>query len=307
MPLDPYLARQMRLLDGLAWSDIEAGVGVDQLQAYAVDPSEWVMPPVTVVDDSVPSPAAAVPVRIYRPAEPSDRCVLWLHGGGFGGGDLDMPESHVVSAELAYRANATVVAVGYRLASEGTRFPAPVDDAQVAWHWAQSEFGPTGAAFIGGASAGAAIALSTALRLRESSVGPAGMLLAYPFVHFPVAALANEVAREMLDFPRMMRFDDLEIEAMVRRYVGGTVNVPRLALPGHHDLSELPATLVVINEFDDLRPSAELLARQLRESRVQTTTYLARGMPHGHLNRTPSLEEVGRTLTEMSAFLQPKT
>ena len=52
----------------------------------------------------------------------------------------------------------------------------------------------------------------------------------------------------------------------------------------------------MISEYDDLRPSAELLARQLTASDVDVTTYLAAGMPHGHLNRTPALAEVDRSL-----------
>ena len=48
--------------------------------------------------------------------------------------------------------------------------------------------------------------------------------------------------------------------------------------------------------LSDLRPSGELLARQLAESGVPVETYLARGMPHGHLNRTPALAEIDRSL-----------
>ncbi|XKK38548.1 alpha/beta hydrolase [Nocardiopsis sp. ARC36] len=83
---------------------------------------------------------------------------------------------------------------------------------------------------------------------------------------------------------------------MVRNYVGRVGGLPADAMPGAADLSGLPATSILLSEYDDLRPSGELLARQLEESGVPHRTYLAAGMPHGHLNRGPSLGEVDRSL-----------
>ena len=60
----------------------------------------------------------------------------------------------------------------------------------------------------------------------------------------------------------------------------------------------------MVSEFDELRGSAELLLRQLAEAGVAETGYLAAGMPHGHLNRTPSLPEVDRSLAFFAAQLR---
>jgi hypothetical protein len=54
--------------------------------------------------------------------------VLWLHGDGFAGGDLDMPEAHILSAELAARTQALVVSVDYRPAVDGTHYAVPVTE-----------------------------------------------------------------------------------------------------------------------------------------------------------------------------------
>jgi acetyl esterase len=58
----------------------------------------------------------AVRLRIYRSRtrNPSP-FLLWMHGGGFIGGDLDMPESHAVCAALAEH-GITCASVDYRLA-----------------------------------------------------------------------------------------------------------------------------------------------------------------------------------------------
>lgn len=303
MPLDPYLATRMQSLVGLHWEDVRNDEGRRRLEYYAVDPGEWRPPPVDVERDSVSGSGGSIPVRIYRAGGPARGLLVWLHGGGFAGGDLDMAESDMVSRELAHRASIVVVAVGYRLADAETLYPAPVDDAQAVWRWARGVIDPGTPMFLGGASAGAAIALSAALRERRTPMAPIGLLLAYPFAHFPVPALDESVREEMSMMPRMLRFDPPEIERMVRSYVGRLVDVPRAALPGAHALNGLPPAFIVVDEYDDLRPSAELLETQLVESGVPVERYLARGMPHGHLNRSPALPEVNATLDMLAGFI----
>ena len=41
--------------------------------------------------DEAPGPHGPVPVRIYAPGSADDApCLVWMHGGGFVGGHLDM-------------------------------------------------------------------------------------------------------------------------------------------------------------------------------------------------------------------------
>ncbi|MFF3372275.1 alpha/beta hydrolase fold domain-containing protein [Streptomyces sp. NPDC002680] len=299
MPLDPFLAEKSHLLEGLSWADAQSDPkAMGRFVEYFRDPGEWTAPDISIEDRTVPGPHGEVPVRIYTPREEPRGAVLWLHGGGFAGGDLDMPEAHIVAAELAVRAQASVVSVGYRLAVDGIRYPVPVDDAHAAWLWLAGEGRPrSGPVGLGGASAGAALALSTAIRLRDQDEPrPDALLLAYPFVHFPTPALDDETAAGMRDLPPLLRFTTDSIEQMVRNYVGRLTDLPPAAMPGAAHLDGLPATGIVLAEYDDLRPSGALLARQLEESGVPVRTYFATGMPHGHLNRTPALKEVDSSL-----------
>lgn len=306
MSLDPFLAEKIHLLQGLSWEDAESDPeAMARFIEYLRDPGEWSMPGVSVEDRTVPGPHGEVPVRIYTPGDEPRRALLWLHGGGFTGGDLDMPEAHMVSAELAARARALVVSVDYRLAVNGTRFPVPVDDAHAAWCWLTGTGRPhSGPVALGGASAGAALALSTAIRLRDQDEAqPDALLLAYPFVHFPVPALDDETAAGMRELPPLLRITTESIEHMVHHYVGRLTDLPTAAMPGAAHLGGLPATGIVLAEYDDLRPSGDLLARQLEESGVSVRTYLAAGMTHGHLNRSPSLKEVDHSLDFLATTL----
>lgn len=312
MPLDPFLAAKIHLLDGVTWenaqSDPELGA---QITEFFSDPDAPPTPDVAIEDRAIPGPHGQIGVRVYTPRGEARRALVWLHGGGFVGGDLDMLEAHRVSAELAARADALVVSVDYRLATDEVRYPVPIDDVHAAWLWLAegegSDLLPTGPVSLGGASAGAALALSTAIRLRDKGGrAPDGLLLAYPFLHFPVPALDDETAAEMLRLPAMLRFSTVGIEYMVRNYVGRLTDLPPDALPGAAKLTDLPATAIVVSEYDDLRPSGDLLAVQLEESGVPVQTYVATGMLHGHLNRAPSIKEVDRTLDFLASVLYPR-
>jgi len=303
LPLDPYLAARLPLLDGVTYPiDPEQ---VARVAEYDEDPGPWSLPEgVSVSDALIDGPHGPIPVRIYEPAEPAS-ALLWVHGGGFQAGDLEMRESHVVSAELAARAGSRVVSVDYRLASADVRFPVPLDDVQAAWRHLRAETPDALPVAIGGASAGAALALATTLRERDAGARlPDHVLLAYPFVHFPNPALDDAVVRELMPLPPLLRFPPAGIEDMVRTYVGRLSDLPPHALPGAAPLHGLPPTAVLVSEYDELRGSAELLLRQLAEAGVAATGYLAQGMPHGHLNRTPALPEVDRSLAFFAAQLR---
>ncbi|MEU6715775.1 alpha/beta hydrolase [Nonomuraea sp. NPDC046802] len=389
MPFDPFLAEKLYLLEGITWKDAESDPeAAARLARYFQDPAEWTMPEVTVEELSVDGPHGPIPVRTYRPRQTPTAALLWVHGGGFWAGDLDMPEAHTVSAELAARAGAFVASVGYRLAVNGVRYPVPLDDVEAAWRWL-AEKAIADRLMLGGASAGAALALAAALRARDSHRDrdqggdrdwdrdrdsdsgrvqggdrdwdrdrdsdsgrvqggdrdwdrdrdsdsgrvqggdrdwdrdrdsdsgrvqggdrdrghrPADLLLlAYPFAHFPNPALDDAFAAEMAALPATLRFPVASIEAMVGNYVGRISDLPPDALPGAARLDGLPPTRILLSEYDDLRPSGELLERQLREAGVPVGSYTARGMPHGHLNRTPSLDGVDASLDFFAAAIR---
>lgn len=301
MPVDEYFTEMFR---GMAAARA-AGGGDEEREALAAafveeyrtaGTEDWDTTGIDVEDLAVEGPHGPVPVRVYRPRSPSG-ALLWAHGGGFRYGDIDMVEGHVVSIELARRAAVTVASVDYRLAEgEVNRYPVPIDDVAAAWDWlCAGDLAAGGPVASGGASAGAALALSAALRARDTGARlPDALLLAYPFAHYPNPALSPASSAEMAALP--FRFEAEGVDAMVRNYVGRISDVPADALPGAARLDGLPRTLIMIDEYDDLRSSAELLERQLREVGVPVESYLARGMTHGHLNHSPKVAEVGRSL-----------
>lgn len=313
MPLDPHLAERIgRIPTDPNWNADRADPANAEIYAdFAADPGPYVLPEsVQIRNDVLPGPHGPIPVRIYRPAasEGLVPALLWNHGGGFAGGDLEMNESHVTSAELAARSGALVVAVGYRLANAGVRHPIPLDDVEAAWLWLVANADELGvdarSIAIGGASAGANLAAATVVRLRRSGgVLPAAILLAYPALHFPLPALDDEVHTVMATLPRVLRTSAASVSAMFANYAGRISDLPAEVIPGNAPLGGFPATRILISEYDDYRPSGELFAAQLSEAGVPVETQLAAGMLHGHLNRTPALPEVSRSLDFLAEAL----
>ena len=300
MPVDEYFIEMIRGMEKAAASGLtdeeKAALEQEFLREYQGNAGQWDATGVAVEDLAIDGPHGPIPLRLYTPEGPITSALLWAHGGGFLAGDLDMVEAHVVSVELARRAGAVVASVDYRLAVDGVRYPVPIDDVHAAWNWWCERPLPDGAPIaIGGASAGAALVLSTAQRTRDAGTRPAdALLLAYPFAHYPNPALSPAMSAEMAAVP--FRFETDGIEHMVRNYVGRISDVPPDALPGAARLDGLPRTRIVVSEYDDLRASAELLERQLREVGVPVESYLSPGMTHGHLNHYPRVTEVARSL-----------
>src|SRR3989442_6528992 len=81
--------------------------------------------PVPFEDTSIPGPEGPVPVRIYRPVNPTG-ALVYFHGGGWVLGNIRTVDG--VCATLARDSGVTVISVDYRLAPEYP-FPAAVDDA----------------------------------------------------------------------------------------------------------------------------------------------------------------------------------
>ena len=245
------------------------------------------------------SAIADVPVRTYGTSGPT---LVWMHGGGFMAGDLDMPEADVVARELVARAAVTVVSVGYRLAA----FPAGLDDVVAV---ASSVSRDTGPVVIGGTSAGGNLALAGALRLRDAGTAPAGLVLAYPYLHRVNPPAPPGLEDRMAPLPESARFPPAKMTAMATFYLGPRADdpppyaYPGSASPDAIDFAGLPPTLVIGAGDDDLLPSALDAAARLRAARVPVTEYLEPGVRHGHLN-TPGIPGADRTLDEIARFLR---
>jgi acetyl esterase/lipase len=120
-------------------------------------------------DRTIRSRAGNLRLRVIAPDGPASGAYLHIHGGGWALGAADMQDPML--AALGQSTGLVVVSVDYRLAPEHP-FPAGPDDCEDAALWlveqGAAELGiPAGRLAIGGESAGAHLAATTLLRLRD--------------------------------------------------------------------------------------------------------------------------------------------
>jgi acetyl esterase/lipase len=247
-------------------------------------------------------PRGAIPARAYRdPAAPAHGAgLVWVHGGAFIGGHLDMPESNWVAMELASR-GIPVLAVDYRKCLSGNHYPVPTDDVEAAWHAAREAARPVLGVepddlVLGGASAGAALAagVTTGLIATGDPI-PAGLVLVYPLLHPNGPAASREV-------------DPASVPAQLALNYAGAPEVfddPR-AFAGVGSGEGFPPTQILVCERDELRPSGEAFARLLEAAGRDVEVYLEPAAEHGHINEPGDAGAV-RTLEAMATWMTRAT
>ncbi len=217
--------------------------------------------------------AGPVALRVTEPAGAARGTYLQIHGGGWTFGAPEQADG--LNARIAAAAGCRVVAPRYRLAPE-SRWPAPLEDCLVAARWAlASDPGPL---VIGGESAGAHLAASVLLRLRDAGeldrvTGAALTYGMFDLAGTPSVALWGE------------RFLVLS-EPVIRWFVGNLLGPGDPADPAvsplRADLSGLPPALVQCGTLDPLIDDSLFMATRWRAAGGEATLDLAPGAVHGY-------------------------
>lgn len=218
-------------------------------------------------------------LRIYVPDTTTSAAsvVLYLHGGGFVCGDLEVVDEP--ARDLASRTGAIVVAATYRRAPEH-RFPAAHDDACAALRWTVQNIGTHGGdparLLLAGDSVGGNLATWAALQARTEGVDIAALVLIYPLIN----ALIETPSRNEFASGPVIGHEDLRW--FIDQYLSNPEDRtdPRLALDTA-DLDGLPPTMIITNECDPLRDEAEQFAEKLRAKGVDAAVTRFDGLAHG--------------------------
>ncbi|WP_110590029.1 alpha/beta hydrolase [Microbacterium suaedae] len=257
-------------------------------------------------DTTLAGPHGPLGVRVYPADAPSGSVVVWVHGGGFAAGSIDMPEGDWVARAFAAR-GITAVSVDYSLAPvepgsrwaeheprDGVRYPVASEEIAFALAWARERAGEWGAdpsrVAIGGASAGANLATGVVVRLlRSGQPLPSHVVLAYPTLHAVQPDVPAALADALAEAGLSEQFAPTAVREMYENYLGGSVDTAdAIAAPGTATEGELvgfPPTTIVASDVDELRVSGEAFARTLEGAGVDVVCTTEPGTRHGHLNR----------------------
>lgn len=218
------------------------------------------------------------PIKLRFYPGGGDTGVVFLHGGGWMYGDLDMADSFC--RFLTRLSGATVMSVDYHLAPEH-RYPAALDDAVIAIQWLMHKaheyaIDPAKLA-VCGSSAGGNLAAAACLRLRDEQAAlPFLQILLCPALD---ASMGLPSYAEQAVGGFLTRAD---MEHYWSAYLGEhRGEEDPYASPLHAaDLSGLPPALVVTAGADPLRDDGERYADRLREAGVDAECLRFDGQLH---------------------------
>lgn len=239
-----------------------------------------------------------VELRLHHPADVPHGALLHVHGGGFVMGSAALYDG--VCSELAEATGCIIAAVDYRLAPEHP-YPAALDDCMLAWEWlaAHSETLGVDETRVGlyGESAGAALAIGVADRLRSSgALQAAALVLQEPVVDDRLSSASSRRFnrtpiwnRELAEWSWNLYLGD------VRASPPGEASPARLA-----DFTGFPPTFVSTRDLDPLRDEGIALARRLIDDGIDVELRHYAGTLHGTLGLTgaPVRERILRDAVE---------
>ncbi len=229
---------------------------------------------------------------------PASTIVLYLHGGGYLFGS---PKTHrQVLLAMAKAFQAPVYGLDYRLAPEHP-FPAAAEDAAKAYAWLLRRH-PGAALVLSGDSAGAGLAIATAVGVRDSgSKPPLGLVGFSPYCDLAVTGSSVEAnAKSCAMFtPRGVR------EAAAMYLAGAPAEDPR-ASPLYADLSGLPPMLLFASRHEILRDDTLRLADRAAAVGVKVELVLKDRLPHVwpvFISLLPEARDAFATVTEFAKVI----
>jgi acetyl esterase/lipase len=205
--------------------------------------------------------------------------LLWLHGGGY---VIGTPEiDFALLARILDAANIVILSVDYRLAPRDP-FPAPLNDAVTALHWAIDQSEALGIdrhrIAVGGNSAGGGLAAALAQRARDEGISLTFQLLMYPMLDDRTACRTDHEGRgELIWNPRNNRYG-------WRSYLGHAPGTDRTALHAApmrtKQLAGLPPAWIGVGSLDLFYREDVAYAERLHEAKVPCELHVVADAPH---------------------------
>ena len=225
-----------------------------------------------------------------RDGSPRRGTVLYLHGGAYVVGS---PATHrSITGALARGTGMAVFALDYRLAPEHA-FPAALQDALAACR-ALREAGPL---VLAGDSAGAGLALATALALRDAGEPqPQALCLIAPWVDLTLAQLPAPTPGEAM-------LSRAWVAAGAAHYLAGGDAAQPGASPLHADLQGLPPTLIQTGTDDLLHAEGLRLHDALAMAGVAVRGEVTAGRWHVFQLHAGVLPSADQALARAAAFI----
>jgi len=243
-----------------------------------------------VEEKEISGGVASIPARFYYPEglKKPFATIVYYHGGGFVIADNNVYDA--TPRALANQTKSLVISVEYRKAPEN-KFPAAHEDAFAAYKWVvnhiQTYGGDPKKIAVAGESAGANLAINTAIRARDARIVlPAHILAVYPLASSDMNSVSYQENADAkpLNKPMMGWF----VEQYLNK--GSEAQDPRINLV-NANLAGLPSTTIITAEIDPLKMDGENLASKMKAAGVDVEYKTYNGVTHEFFGMAPVLKE----------------
>lgn len=253
----------------------------------------------------VPGPHGDIGIRWYDPCpgETDRPALVYLHGGGWIVGS-PLTEDRSIR-ELVDRSKIPVCSIDYRLAPENP-FPSQLEECVAVIQWLRSqatELGIDPGRFgLGGASAGANLALCTLLKLRDEAQmdGVKACLLFYGVF---ARRFDTESHRKYGD--GAFGLSSADMAHFWRLYTNGELSPSSAGVmePLAASLHDLPQVRLIAAGLDPLLDDSQDLHQRLLEAGVPSNLSVYHGVIHGFTVMLRQLSAGRRAMHEAADFL----
>lgn len=242
-----------------------------------------------------PGEAGGIPGEWLRPhAASAKAAILYLHGGAYCIGSA--ATHRALASHLARAAGLPVFAADYRLAPEDP-LPAAIDDAAAACR----ALGETGTVAIAGDSAGAGLAVATALSLRDQqATQPVALVLLSPWVDLTLALLSDKAA------PDEVMLNTAWLGACAGHYLAGVGAADPRASPVFADLHGLPPTFIQASPGELLHSDTIRLHDALDKVGVEVRCEMVQGRWHEFQLHAGFLPSARMALERAAGFIRDR-
>ena len=234
---------------------------------------------------------------ICAPGAPTDRMVLYLHGGGYIMGSLNTHRD--LMGRISRAAQARVLGLDYRLAPEHP-FPAAVDDTLAGYRFLLDQGLPPSRLAIAGDSAGGALALAVLIAGRDAGLPmPAAAVCLSPFLDLEGTAesITTRADVDPIATPEV-------IDVWAKAYLGGADPRTPLANPLCADLHGLPALLIQVGDHEVLLDDSTRLAQRAQAAGVDVKLEVWPEMIHRWHSYAAVLPEGQQAIDDIGTFLR---
>jgi monoterpene epsilon-lactone hydrolase len=237
-----------------------------------------------------------VPGEFIQPKEAREGLILYLHGGAYALGSIQVHREFLT--RLAAACQIKVLAINYRLAPEHP-FPAALEDAISAYRGLVNQGVVPAKIVIAGDSAGGGLALATLISLRDDNEAlPACAVCLSPWVNLASTPNSADNKRDPILNPKLLG-------VFARYYAQDSEPNAPLISPIYADLEGLPPLLIHVGTHEILLNDAILFSERARQANVEVVIELWEGMFHV-FQIVPFMPESNLSLEHIAEFIWSK-